>query len=60
MIANYKVFEHRFRESIDIPIKMMQLFRLAKVLLLYSEQGKRLRKIAGLQEEASPKELLEF
>ena len=57
MVSHYKVFEWKLREAIDIPVKMMQIFRVAKVVLLYSTKGKRLRKAAGINEELSEQEL---
>ena len=39
LVTHYKVFELKLREAIDIPLKMMQIFRIAKVVLLYSTKG---------------------
>lgn len=36
MVVNYKAHEHRLKDSIEGIIKMMQLFRFAKIPFLFS------------------------
>lgn len=47
LITNYSVIEHRFQDALDVPIKMMQLWRIFKVSFFFSEKGEHLKASAG-------------
>ena len=44
LVGNYKALENQLRLALDTPIKMIQIFRVAKSVLLNSHRGMDLRR----------------
>jgi hypothetical protein len=48
LISNYSAIERKLAEALDIPIKMMMLWRIFKISFLFSERGEHLRVNANI------------